>query len=389
MNYDFFSPSQINFGWGRIEESGQLASTLGTRALIISGSRSLESNGVIEKLKRQLSRSNITSEFITTISQEPQVSDVDQTTNILRHMEIRAGDFLIGIGGGSGIDLAKACSAMVTNQESDTILDYLEGVGRGLKLKQPPLPLLAIPTTAGTGSEATKNAVISNQAPPFKKSLRADQMIPDLVLCDPQLACSVPPDITARTGMDAITQLLESYISCRAQPIPQALCLQGLKLAFAGIIEAVEDGSSRMGRENMAQAALLSGIALANSGLGMAHGVAPALGIHCDIPHGLACAVMLPATLKINLSVRHKEYAEITRFISPALSLPEADAAQWLIDKIQSLNDRINIPRRLSELGVTRSQIPDLVASSRGNSMSGNPREIQDAELTQILEDLL
>jgi len=389
MNYDFFSPSQIYFGWGRFEELGQLAGSLGTRGLIISGSRSLESNGVIEKLKRQLSLANISSEFITTISHEPEVSDVDQTTNILRHMGIRPGDFLIGIGGGSGIDLTKACAAMVTNEESDSVLDYLEGVGRGLKLTQTPLPMLAIPTTAGTGSEATKNAVISSHSPAFKKSLRADQMIPNLVLCDPQLACSAPSDITARTGMDAITQLLESYISCRAQPIPQALCLQGLKLALPGITEAVEDGTSRLGRENMAQAALLSGLALANSGLGMAHGVAPALGIHCQIPHGLACAIMLPVTLKTNLSVRQKEYAEITHFVAPELSLSEVKAAEWLIDKIQSLNDRINIPRRLSELGVTRSQIPDLVASSRGNSMSGNPREISDSELTQILEDLL
>ena len=389
MNYDFFSPQQISFGWDRFREVGQLAGSLGTRGLIICGSRSLEANGVIDELKHLLSSANISSEFIHTISNEPEVADVDQVTQILHQNEIRAGDFLIGIGGGSGIDLAKACAAMATNQESDTVLDYLEGVGRGFKLTQAPLPLLAIPTTAGTGSEATKNAVISSYSPAFKKSLRADQMIPNLVLCDPKLACSVPPDITARTGMDAITQLLESYISGRAQPIPQALCLQGLKLALPAIVAAVEDGTSRTSRENLAHASLLSGIALANSGLGMAHGVAPALGIHCRIPHGLACAVMLPATLKTNLSVRQKEYAEITRFIAPELSLSEAEAAQYLIDQIQSLNDRIQIPRRLSELGVTRSQIPDLVASSRGNSMSGNPREISDAELTQILAGLL
>lgn len=389
MHYDFFSPQQIHFGWGRFEEAGQLAASLGTRGLIISGSRSLEANGVIEELKQFLSRANISSEFIHTITNEPEVADVDQVTKLLCQMGIRAGDFLIGIGGGSGIDLAKACAAMVTNQESDTVLDYLEGVGRGLKLTQAPLPLLAIPTTAGTGSEATKNAVISCYSPAFKKSLRADQMIPNLVLCDPKLACSVPPDVTARTGMDAITQLLESYISCRAQPIPQALCLQGLKLALPAIAEAVEEPTSRTGRENMAHASLLSGIALANSGLGMAHGVAPALGIHCRIPHGLACAIMLPATLKTNLSVRQKEYAEITRFINPELSLSESEAAQHLVDQIQSLNDRLKIPRRLSDLGATHSQIPDLVASSRGNSMSGNPREISDTELTQILEDLL
>ncbi|QDT97733.1 iron-containing alcohol dehydrogenase [Gimesia aquarii] len=389
MNYDFFSPQQIHFGWERFSEAGQLAASLGTRALIISGSRSLEANGVIHDLQRLLSRANVTSELIRTISNEPLVSDVDLTTNILHHNGIRAGDFVIGIGGGSGIDLAKACAAMVTNRESDSVLDYLEGVGRGLSLTQAPLPLLTIPTTAGTGSEATKNAVISNHSPAFKKSLRANQMIPDLVLCDPKLSCSVPPHITAQTGMDTITQLLESYISCRAKPIPQALCLQGLKLALPALAEAVEDGDSRSSRENMSHAALLSGIALANSGLGMAHGVAPALGIHCNIPHGLACAVMLPSTLKTNLSVRQKEYAEITRFLSPELSFDEAEAAQYLIDQIQALNDRIKIPCTLSELGVTHSQIPDLVASSRGNSMSGNPREISDEELTHILENLL
>ncbi len=389
MNYDFFSPQQIHFGWERFSEVGRLAASLGTRGLIISGSRSLEANGVIHELQQLLSRANVTSEFIRTISNEPQVSDVDQVTNILQHTGIKAGDFLIGIGGGSGIDLAKACAAMVTNRESDSVLDYLEGVGRGLKLTQAPLPMLAIPTTAGTGSEATKNAVISNHSPAFKKSLRADQMIPDLILCDPKLSCSVPPNITAQTGMDAITQLLESYISCRAKPIPQALCLQGLKLALPALAEAVEDGSSKSSRENMSHAALLSGIALANSGLGMAHGVAPALGIHCNIPHGLACAVMLPSTLKTNLLARQKEYAEIARFIAPELSLSEADAAQSLIDQIQTLIERIKIPCTLSELGVTHSQIPDLVASSRGNSMNGNPREISDTELTQILEDLL
>lgn len=389
MNYDFFSPQQIHFGWERFNEVGQFAASLGTRGLIISGSRTLEANGVIHELQQLLSRANVSSELIQTISNEPQVSDVDQVTSILQQTGIRAGDFLIGIGGGSGIDLAKACAAMVTNCECDSVLDYLEGVGRGLKLTQAPLPMLAIPTTAGTGSEATKNAVISNHSPAFKKSLRADQMIPDLVLCDPKLSCSVPPNITAQTGMDAITQLLESYISCRAKPIPQALCLQGLKLALPALAEAVEDGTSKSSRENMSHAALLSGIALANSGLGMAHGVAPALGIHCNIPHGLACAVMLPSTLKTNLSARQKEYAEIARFIAPELSLSEADAAQYLIDQIQTLIDRIKIPSTLSELGVNHSQIPDLVTSSRGNSMNGNPREISDVELTQILEDLL
>lgn len=389
MHYDFFSPQQIHFGWNRFQEAGSLATSLGKRALIISGSRSLETNGVLDELKLLLSRAGISSEHIRTISHEPEVTDVDQVTNILQHSRGGTGDFLIGIGGGSGIDLAKACAAMVTNRESETVLDYLEGVGQGLSLKEEPLPLMAIPTTAGTGSEATKNAVISSYAPAFKKSLRSEQMIPNMILCDPQLACSVPPEITARTGMDAITQLLESYISCRAQPIPQAIALQGLKLAIPALPEVVENGSSQQGRESMAHAALLSGIALANSGLGMAHGVAPALGTHCRIPHGLACAIMLPATLQTNRSVCERQYAEVARHQNPGLTLSDEDAADSLIQQIQELNDRIQIPQRLSELGVSGDQIPDLVSSSRGNSMRGNPREISDEELTAILQNLL
>jgi alcohol dehydrogenase class IV len=389
MHYDFFAPPQIHFGWDRFQEAGTLAASLGSRALIISGSRSLETNGVLDELKSLLSRAGISSEHIRTISHEPEVTDVDQVTNILQHHTQGAGDFLIGIGGGSGIDLAKACAAMITNRESETVLDYLEGVGQGLQLKAKPLPLMAIPTTAGTGSEATKNSVISSYAPTFKKSLRSPEMIPDIILCDPKLACSIPPEITARTGMDAITQLLESYISCRAQPIPQALSLQGLKLAIPALPQAVADGNSRTGRESMAHAALLSGIALANSGLGMAHGVAPALGTHCRIPHGLACAVMLPSTLKANRSVCEMQYAEIARHLDPGLSLSDADAADSLIQQIEALNASIGIPATLSELGVTSEQIPALVADSRGNSMRGNPREISDNELTGILQDLL
>ncbi|HBL41810.1 MAG TPA: alcohol dehydrogenase, partial [Planctomycetaceae bacterium] len=161
MNYNFFAPQQICFGWGRFQEVGKLAAALGTRAFIISGSRSLEASGVIDELRQLLSQADIKSEFIRTISNEPEVADVDQATKLLRDSKAGAGDFLIGIGGGSGIDLAKATSAMITNQESETVVDYLEGVGRGLKLTAAPLPFLAIPTTAGTGSEATKNAVIS------------------------------------------------------------------------------------------------------------------------------------------------------------------------------------------------------------------------------------
>jgi len=184
--------------------------------------------------------------------------------------------------------------------------------------------------------------------------------------------------------------LIESYISRKAKPIPRALCVQGLRLAIPAIVEAVENGKSRPARERMSHAALLSGMALANSGLGMAHGVAPALGIHCRTPHGLACAVMLPAALRVNREVCGDDLAGLARQVfelDPAT--PEAEAIDRLIDEIEATCRRVGVPRRLSELGVRTDQIPALVKSSRGSSMSGNPRELSDDELMLLLKEML
>jgi alcohol dehydrogenase class IV len=285
------------------------------------------------------------------------------------------------------MDLAKAACAMATNREGASVKDYLEGVGRGLQLREEPLPLLAIPTTAGTGSEATKNAVVSSYAPAFKKSLRSDRMVPRVALVDPELTVSVPSTTTAYTGMDAITQLIESYISSKARPLPRALALQGLELAAPAIERAVRDGGDRDARERMAHAALLSGLALANSGLGLAHGVAAALGVHCRVAHGLACAVMLPVALRVNRETRLREMARLGE-AACARTFPSAGAAAAaLIDRVDELCAAVAIPRRLRDIGVRREDIPALVTSSRGASMSGNPRQLPDEELARLLEE--
>ena len=386
-SYDFLAPRKIVFGWGRRQEIGTLARPLGKRAFLVCGSRTLQHNGTADEVTHQLRAAGIETVAVATLSREPEVADVDRTTSDLLAQKAGEGDFLVAIGGGSAIDLAKAAAAMVTNRDSATVADFLEGVGRGLPITRPPLPLLAMPTTAGTGTEATKNAVISSFDPPFKRSLRSDLMVPALVLVDPELTVSLPATITAYTGMDAITQLVESYLSRRTKPIPQALCLQGLELAAGALAEAVEDGRSRR-RERMAHAALLSGLALANSGLGLAHGVAAALGVHCRTPHGLACAVMLPVALRVNREVRQPELARLGAVLL-GRALPPPGAADAAIEFIDSLCNRIGIPRRLADLGVRAEQVPDLVRSSRGSSMSGNPREVSDTELTRILEDML
>lgn len=389
MNYDFLSPPRIVFGWGRRAEVGSLARSLGTRAFLVSGSRTLESNGTLAEIESFLSEAGVEAVRLVGVSREPEVEDVDAAVSRLREIGLQPYDLVLGVGGGSALDMAKAVAALAPQSDSSGVTDYLEGVGRGLKLERPPLKVLAMPTTAGTGTEATKNAVISSTSRRFKKSLRSDRMIPRIALVDPQLTVTVPPSVTAATGMDAITQLIEASMSRRAQPIPRALCLQGLELAMPSIVEAVRNGGTQWARVAMSHAALLSGLALANSGLGLAHGVAAALGVHCNVPHGLACAVMLPAALRTNAEVGRASLLRLATVITGRVWRPDDAAVSAVIEHIEELNRQLGIPATLSALGVQAEQISDLVQASRGNSMSGNPRDLSDAELTELLTNLM
>jgi alcohol dehydrogenase class IV len=389
LRYDFVSPQQIVLGWGRRNEIGTLAARLGRRAFVVEGSRTLAACGAMDEIADSLRAAGVEPLTLAAISHEPEVADVDRAAKRLRELGASDGDLLLAVGGGSAIDLAKAASALAANHESDTVKDYLEGVGRGLKLSRRPLPLAAMPTTGGTGTEATKNAVISSYDPPFKKSLRSEWIVPKLVLVDPELSIHVPPTTTAWTGMDAITQLIESYVCRFARPIPQALAIDGLRRALPALAEAVNDGRSRPARESMAHAALLSGMSLANSGLGLAHGVAAALGVTARVPHGLACAVMLPIALRVNCETSQPRLAELARATLGGAYSSDAAAAGAFIERVDRLAEEVGVPKRLGDLGVRREQIPELVRGSRGNSMNGNPRQLDDEELTQLLEDLL
>jgi len=389
MTYDFISPRKIVFGRGRSQEIGQIGRSLGDCCFIVCGSKTLTENGILDNLSQRLHEAGVALLGTHTISREPEVEDVDHVSTIVRVFGLKGRTFIMGLGGGSAMDLAKAVAAMAVNHETDTVADYLEGVGKGLTIKNDPLPVLAVPTTAGTGAEATKNAVISSYDPLFKKSLRDERLLPRIALVDPELTMSATREVTVASGMDAITQLIESYISRRSQPIPCALAEQGLTLAMPSILEVVEDGRWRPAREAMSQAALLSGLCLANSGLGMAHGVAAALGVHCRVPHGLACAMMLPVALRSNISVCTSELAQLGRVvlhISPELS--ETKTAEKFVEEIESIGRQLGVPSRLSELGVPADKIPEIVKSSQGNSMRGNPRQFTEEELTAILESV-
>lgn len=386
--FDFVVPSEIVFGWGRRQEIGRWAKHLGRRALVVCGSRTLAATGEMQRLTGLLHDDGVQAQRLFDISHEPCVDDVDSCVERLQTLAAGEGDFLLVVGGGSAIDLAKAAAVVIADRQSATVRDYLEGVGKGLRIERRPLPVLAMPTTGGTGSEATKNAVISCYDPPFKKSLRSALMVPPLVLIDPELSVGLPPATTAATGLDAITQLIESYVSRFATPLTKGLAIEGLRMALPSLPRAVRDGASRPAREAMAHAALLSGIALTNSGLGLAHGVAAALGVHARVTHGLACAVMLPVALRVNRPHCRQALAELGRALLNVAASADDDAADAFVAAVDDLLGEVGIPRRLRDLGVEREQIPDLVAGSRGNSMNGNPVRLNDGELQRLLEEV-
>jgi len=386
--YDFLAPPRIAFGWGRRREVGKMARSLADRrAFVVCGSRTLAASGGLSEIHAALRAAKLDVVDATQISREPEVDDVDRLVAFLRDQRVTAEhDLLIAVGGGSAIDLAKAAAALATNGDGESVVAYLEGVGAGLTISQTPLPLLAMPTTGGTGSEATKNAVISNYDPPYKKSLRSDLMVPRAVLVDPELTIGVSRRTTAASGLDAITQCIESYISRRARPVARALAAEGLRRAVPMLAVAVEDPSNRQARESMSHAALLSGMALANSGLGVAHGVAAALGVQAGIAHGVACAFMLPIALRTNQPNCETALAELARAVWNEHWTSETAAADALVKRITALCNAVGAPARLRDLNVSREQIPALVAGSHGNSLDGNPVTLSDDQLDQILE---
>jgi alcohol dehydrogenase class IV len=392
-SYELILSKRILFGAGKRRDIGTASKPFGHRAVIVYGSRTLAQNGELRGLVTQLERAGISVLTTENITHEPEAADVDNIVRRLRS-SILPGDFVIGFGGGSAIDLSKALAALLPQHSPASVLEYLEGVGSGLVLKEPPLPIVAVPTTAGTGAEATKNAVVASYQPPFKKSLRDNALMPGLVIADPELTFSCPKPITAASGMDAVTQLIESYVSKKHQPVTDALVEQALPIAVQALTvlgtstnDSLNDAviAARCG---MMHAAMISGITLANAGLGMAHGIAPALGTHCRIPHGTACALLLPAALRVNADVCLERYGKLGRLVTGNALLADEQATERLIAKIVELCEMLDLPKTLHQIGVKDEMIPALARDSKGSSMSGNPKELSESDVENILRSI-
>jgi alcohol dehydrogenase class IV len=319
------------------------------------------------------------------ISSEPTIPSVAEGARIAREMKC---ELVIGYGGGSALDGAKAIAALTTNPGSPP--DYLEVVGKGNSLKRPCAPCICIPTTAGTGCEVTRNSVLISPEHRVKVSLRSPLMLPRLAVVDPELTHSLPPSVTASTGMDALTQLLEPFVCKFANPFTDAICRDGIQRAALSLHPAYIDGANTAARENMALASLFGGLALANSGLGAVHGLAAVLGGMYPIPHGIVCARLLPIVMEANLKAlksRAKNSPALARFDEVACLLtgtPSARAEDG-IEWIHSISSKLSIPR-LSEFGITEKDLPTIVAQAqKASSMKGNPITLTHEELTGIL----
>lgn len=312
-------------------------------------------------------------------------------------------EVVVGIGGGSVLDTAKAVAGLLV--PGNSVMDHLEGIGPELPYRGPSVPFIAVPTTAGTGSEATKNAVLSRRgAGGFKKSFRDELLVARVAILDPDLLAACPPELIAGNGMDALSQLLESYVSVKASPFTDALALSGLgcvrdglqpwfEEAAAGRGAAGPDSITAAARERMAYAALCSGICLAQAGLGSVHGLASPLGAQYPIPHGVACGATLVAATRVNiaaLEARDPENRALSRYavaggmLSGRAGRDDREARAALVPALEQLTARLGVPR-LSAFGLTESSIPALVADSRGSSMKTNPVLLSDDEIASIL----
>jgi alcohol dehydrogenase class IV len=393
MQFNPFSISRlprISYGSGRINEVPALAVAYGRTALLVTGKQSFCATPRWQPFIQSLETKGMRWLHFT-VSGEPSPTLVDHAVSRFRGEAV---DVVIAIGGGSVLDAAKAIAGLLPYGNS--VMDYLEGVGRNIPYRGPSIPFIAVPTTAGTGSEATKNAVLSVQGPDgFKKSFRDECLIPEYAVIDSDLLASCPRELIAADGMDAFTQLLESYASLKANPFTDALAWSGMCAVKEGFFAAWKgkEPAASHGRGAMAYAALLSGITLAQVGLGSVHGLASPLGAYFPIPHGVVCGTLVAAATEVNIKAMQErepdnpalaKYAQVGRLLTGRTGIDDATAHSSLTALLAEWSERLQLPR-LNGYGITAADFPLIVANSRGSSMQTNPIVLTDAEINAVL----
>jgi alcohol dehydrogenase class IV len=383
MEFEFSTATRIIFGIGKLEELGLFVKGMGSKALIVT--QFTPETRVFMRLAAQLEKAGITYESFS-FSGEPTVEFIEAGLEVVRNHEI---DMIIGLGGGSAIDGGKAIAALAANPGD--LLDYLEVIGAGKTLTHESLAYIAIPTTAGTGAEVTRNAVIGSKSHGVKVSLRSPLMLPKVAVVDPELTVSLPAEVTASTGMDALAQLIEPYVSNASNPLIDAICREGMRRAARSLRTAFHYPNDIGARQDLSLASLFSGLALANSKLGAVHGFAGVIGGRYQAPHGMICARLLPVVFEINLAALEKRdhesrfldrYDEIGRLLTGHPRAEAQDGVTWLFD----LREELIVPG-LGAYGISRLDFDSLIQDARqASSMKGNPIVLSEDEMREILE---
>lgn len=380
MIAEFFLPTKIILGEGAVKKLGEIVMAFGSKALVFGSPTERFKDILADFLKPAVSF------LYYPVAGEPTVEVVRQALAYGKQNQV---DVVVGIGGGSVLDTAKAVSGLITNEGE--LYDYLEVIGRGQSLVKPALPYVAIPTTAGTGTEVTKNAVIGDPNQKVKVSLRSPLICPKVALIDPELTYTNPPEVTAQSGMDALTQLIEPFVSNQPNEIVDALCRDGIRRAAHALPRVYQCPDDREARKDMAIASLFSGIALANAKLGAVHGFAGVLGGMYGAPHGAVCAALLPAVMEVNLKALNERlpdspYLARYRELAQILSLPEE---KTLVAWARNLIAELKIPS-LGILGVKAEDFELITEkAARASSMKGNPVPLTKEEMIAILEKAL
>jgi alcohol dehydrogenase class IV len=379
MRFEFATATRIVFGASTLKQIGPLAAEMGKRALVVTSREGTREAPLVDLLDEQGVAC-----VVYSVAGEPTVEAAQQGA---QRAQQAACDLVIGIGGGSVMDTGKAIAALMNN--TGELLDYLEVIGKGKALTQPSVPFIAIPTTAGTGAEVTRNAVLASPEHRVKVSLRSPLMLPRLALVDPELTTSLPPEITASTGLDALTQLIEPFTSVRANPMTDAFCREGMHRAARSLRRACEHGDDASAREDISLASLFGGLALANAGLGAVHGLASVIGGMFAAPHGAVCARLLPHTMEINLRAledRLPESDALHRYDELAQLLTGDDKASALdgVTWVRELCEALHIPP-LAAYGMTQDDWPTIVEKSAvASSTRGNPIQLTADEMREI-----
>jgi alcohol dehydrogenase class IV len=384
MRFEFATATRIVFGAGALREIGVVARGFGSRALVVTGRDASRAEKLLANLQ-----SNGIGTVTFAVPGEPEFATVEQGTTLAKAEQC---GIVIGFGGGSALDAAKAIAAMLAN--GGKLLDYVEIIGRGRALTRLSAPFIAIPTTAGTGSEVTRNAVLASPEHQVKVSLRSPLMLARVAVVDPELTYDLPPALTASTGLDALTQLIEPFVCSRANPMTDELCVEGIRRAARSLRVAFGESQNKSAREDMAVASLFGGLALANAGLGAVHGFAGPIGGMFAAPHGAVCAVLLPQVMSTNIralrqrapnSEASRRYDEVARLLAGGTAAKADDGVEW----VRQLVADLRIPP-LRTYGIRTGHIARVVAkAANASSMKANPIVLQPEELAETLRQAL